>query len=231
MKEMNYFLKTQLTQNELQNQIDATSVKLKLNPFVVEKDLYVTKIIHVIGQLQHDYYRLVFQGGTCLAKAHKLIPRMSEDCDFRMQAKAQVQNLGEAAKRKKLRDFRHTIIEVLRKNDFTVDDNKIRVRYAGRFMSMRIEYDSFYSHIQTVKPFLAIDFFLTDVKTPTINLPITTLIKNTLGNDIQHPEKSMECVSITETAAEKWVGLTRRIATIKSRKYYNDSSLVRHIYD
>lgn len=87
MKEMNYFLKTQLTLDELQNQIETTGIKLKLSPFVVEKDIYVTKIIHVLSHLDHDYYRLIFQGGICLAKAHKLVPRMSEDCDFRMEAK------------------------------------------------------------------------------------------------------------------------------------------------
>ena len=42
---------------------------------------------------------------------------------------------------------------------------------------------------------------------------------------------AIKCVSVIETAAEKWVGLTRRIATIKHRKYYYDHSLVRHIYD
>jgi predicted nucleotidyltransferase component of viral defense system len=39
----------------------------------VEKDIYVTKIIHAMSQVEHEYYRLVFQGGTCLAKAHKII--------------------------------------------------------------------------------------------------------------------------------------------------------------
>lgn len=39
------------------------------------------------------------------------------------------------------------------------------------------------------------------------------------------------CVSLVETAAEKWVGLTRRIATIKHWAYYNDPALIRHLYD
>lgn len=216
---------------KLDNQIRATAELLELDEYIVEKDVYVTRVIHAVSQLDHDYYRLIFQGGTCLAKAYKLVPRMSEDCDFRMEAKSLAQTLSKDTKRRCLREFRHNIITVLQQNGFVIDKSKIRVRDEGNFMSMRIEYSSFYSHVQTIKPFLAIDFFLTDVKTPTVNLPITTLIRNTLGDIVQHPEKSMECVSITETAAEKWVGLTRRIATIKNREYYNDPSLVRHIYD
>ena len=41
----------------------------------------------------------------------------------------------------------------------------------------------------------------------------------------------MNSVAIIETAAEKWVGLTRRVATSVHRKHYRDASLVRHLYD
>ena len=34
-----------------------------------------------------------------------------------------------------------------------------------------------------------------------------------------------------ETAAEKWVGLTRRVATSRHRRHYRDANLVRHLYD
>ena len=72
----------------LLKQIDATAKKLGIDSAVIEKDIYVTKIIHIMSQLEHEHYRLVFQGGTCLAKAHKIIPRMSEDCDFRIEKKS-----------------------------------------------------------------------------------------------------------------------------------------------
>jgi len=36
---------------------------------------------------------------------------------------------------------------------------------------------------------------------------------------------------VIETAAEKWVALTRRIATARLRPEYQDMSLVRHLYD
>lgn len=39
------------------------------------------------------------------------------------------------------------------------------------------------------------------------------------------------CISADETAIEKWVGLTRRIAAIDRKYHYDDPTLVRHIYD
>ena len=67
MKVANYILKNHLILDELQEQIEATRLKLKIPQSTVEKDLYVTDIIHTVIPIQHDYYRLVFQGGTCLA--------------------------------------------------------------------------------------------------------------------------------------------------------------------
>lgn len=46
-----------------------------------------------------------------------------------------------------------------------------------------------------------------------------------------HPVGKIDCVSPLETAAEKWVALTRRIATMDYRTHYQDASLVRHLYD
>jgi hypothetical protein len=42
---------------------------------------------------------------------------------------------------------------------------------------------------------------------------------------------SICCVSADETAIEKWVSLTRRIAAIERDYHYDDPTLVRHIYD
>ncbi|MEO8402369.1 MAG: nucleotidyl transferase AbiEii/AbiGii toxin family protein [Gammaproteobacteria bacterium] len=42
---------------------------------------------------------------------------------------------------------------------------------------------------------------------------------------------STQCVSVEETAIEKWVGLTRRIIAIERKYHPDDSTLVRHVYD
>ena len=42
---------------------------------------------------------------------------------------------------------------------------------------------------------------------------------------------SIPSISIEETAAEKWVALTRKISAIERGHYPDDPTLVRHIYD
>ena len=68
-------------------QIIAVNEITGLSQFVIEKDLFVTKAIALVCGISNDIYDLVFQGGTSLAKAHRIIERMSEDCDFRIRLK------------------------------------------------------------------------------------------------------------------------------------------------
>ncbi len=59
--------------------IDDTGIALELASTVVEKDYYITQVIHALSGTENDFFRLIFAGGTCLAKAHKIVKRMSED--------------------------------------------------------------------------------------------------------------------------------------------------------
>src|SRR5207249_2459247 len=42
---------------------------------------------------------------------------------------------------------------------------------------------------------------------------------------------STKCISVDETAIEKWVGLTRRIMAIERGYEDDDKTLIRHVYD
>lgn len=215
----------------LKKLIAETSAILNLGRDIIEKDFYVTKIIHALSEINDNYYKLVFHGGTCLAKAYNLTSRMSEDCDFRIQEKTAAKQLSRTVKRARLRDFRFKIIDAIKTAEFDIGTNDIQVSDEGRFINFQIKYQSIYTQSGALKPFIAADCFVDAIKTPTFEILVTTLIQKTLGNDVNHPSKQITCISIIETAAEKWVGLTRRIATIKDRSSYNDPTLVRHIYD
>lgn len=207
-----------------------TSEKLDLPDLsVIEKDFYVTKAIHLVSDIGSEYLRLVFQGGTSLAKAHRLIERMSEDSDWRIQQKSGFEFLSKEQRRKHLREFRHEIVANLKK-EFIIKD-PVRVRNEGQFMRVDLEYESIFETSSLLRPYLQMEFFLADVKIEPITLPTTTLIQQTLGAIAGHTEKEVHCISILETAAEKWVALTRRVATMEYRQNYRDASLVRHIYD
>lgn len=70
-----------LNKKELHELIEATRQHINLLEAVIEKDYYATQVIHKLSNVENEYFRLVFCGGTCLAKAHKLVQRMSEDVD------------------------------------------------------------------------------------------------------------------------------------------------------
>lgn len=72
---------------QLLDLISATGELLDLENSVVEKDYFVTQVIHSLSKIENEYFKLVFCGGTCLAKAHKIVSRMSEDVDFKIQFK------------------------------------------------------------------------------------------------------------------------------------------------
>jgi hypothetical protein len=54
------------------------------NPALVEKDWYVVKAIAAIAAIDTSPFQLVFNGGTALGRAYRLIGRMSEDIDLKI---------------------------------------------------------------------------------------------------------------------------------------------------
>lgn len=217
---------------EFKELVELTTERLGLiQPGVIEKDYYVTQALHAVSDIETDYFRLVFQGGTCLSKAHRLIERMSEDCDLRIQEKPESQELSKEAKRKQLREFRHELVAALKSKELIIPGDAVRTRNEGKFMCVNANYQSMYPSAKGLRPHLQMEFFLGEVKVDPQQLSTTTLIRQTLGNNVPHPEKIINCISVIETAAEKWVALTRRIATIKYRTHYRDPNLVRHLYD
>lgn len=59
----------------------AASQRFKIPQVYVEKDYWVTLVLHEIFNLDTSG-QIVFKGGTCLSKCHQLIQRFSEDIDL-----------------------------------------------------------------------------------------------------------------------------------------------------
>ena len=64
--------------------IEEVALLMSLSSSYVEKDWYIVQILAIISEIQHEEFSLIFAGGTALSKAHKLIYRMSEDIDFKL---------------------------------------------------------------------------------------------------------------------------------------------------
>ena len=63
--------------------ITRTSELLGIPEVYIEKDYWVTMILHSLSKLDEDMReKVVFKGGTSLSKAHKLVERFSEDIDL-----------------------------------------------------------------------------------------------------------------------------------------------------
>ncbi len=218
--------------SELNELILLTTEQLGLQePYVVEKDWHITKAIEALMQVRDENFQLVFHGGTALAKAHKLIRRMSEDCDFRILYKNSKKLENNKSQRGLLREYRQRLTDVLKDIGFITESDAVSVKNEGRFISIRMRYASEYATPKSLKPFLAFEFNLATLKMPTTDCQITTLMQETFGEKLQHPIVQVSTMSIVETAAEKWVALTRRITTKMEDDAYHTQALVRHLYD
>src|SRR3546814_5520767 len=54
------------------------------NPNLVVKDIAVVRALAALQGAALDGARLLFSGGTALARAHRLVDRMSEDIDLKV---------------------------------------------------------------------------------------------------------------------------------------------------
>jgi predicted nucleotidyltransferase component of viral defense system/DNA-binding cell septation regulator SpoVG len=65
--------------NNFRRMILAAEKHLKINRAMIEKDYYVTLLLHEIAE---SIPNIIFKGGTSLSKCHKILDRFSEDIDF-----------------------------------------------------------------------------------------------------------------------------------------------------
>jgi predicted nucleotidyltransferase component of viral defense system len=219
-----------LNPEQLKELVSITSERLSIkSPAIIEKDYYVTHIINCLANLENEYFRLIFSGGTCLAKAHKIVKRMSEDIDFKIQIKHHDKIFSKNHLLKELKKFRSQIILSLTLPDLIISNHA--VRNEGQYLRVELAYPALFTVSDALRPHLLLEFTLSDVRLPTENLTINTIIEDAIKIDAIFLPSFICCISTDETAIEKWVSLTRRIAAIDRACHYDDSTLVRHIYD
>src|SRR3990167_6603474 len=225
------FLREGLMPGELnEQQIRKTAIVLGLPIDFVRKDYFVTKAIRLLAAVQNDYFELIFQGGTSLSKGYRLINRLSEDLDFRVRLKSNKSGLGKNSKRTHLRLFRKLLIDALVSAGFDIQSEHVKVFYEGRYMSIRASFDGG-GALTYLKPHIAIDCFLGELELEPQVKEISSMVKVTLGDECDHQYFPVACVALDETAAEKWVALTRRVVRATEKERDSDKHLVRHLYD
>lgn len=199
---------------------------------LVEKDWHVIRAMQAISQVDAGIFRLVFAGGTCLARAHKLVQRMSEDVDFKVVLRGAAPTSANQW-RKELGGLRDRVTAGLQAAGFDIDPAntaQVKSRDANRYTVYNLTAGPAGTHAAPLRASLLIELNHTQLRLPTVRLPVASFIAEAFSRP---PEiAGIDCASVSETAAEKLVSLTRRTAMeIAGVSRAPDPTLVRHIHD
>lgn len=214
---------------DILREINKTVDALGLDASTIEKDYYVTQIIHALSDLENEYFRLVFCGGTCLAKAHQVVQRMSEDVDFKIEKKPATADFSKSHMLKELKAFRIELQSKLNIPHLIASEPV--VRNEGKYSRIELTYPSVFTINDNLRPHILFEFTLSNIRCDVVTRSVKTLMEETIPELVLFPDRATLCVHVHETAIEKWVGLTRRIIAIERGSHHDDRSLIRHVYD
>ncbi len=199
---------------------------------LVEKDVHVVRAIRAVMSVDAAPFMLVFGGGTALARAHKLVRRMSEDVDFKIvpQAAAPVSRNG---LRRELGRLGDKVTRALQDAGFRfdpADKAALRSQNENHYTVWQLPYDSEGGAWQGLRPTIQIELTYSLMRLPPVMLPVSSFVAEAYGQPPEIP--ALPCVSVTQTAAEKLVALTRRTAMdLAGLSRDPDPALIRHVYD
>jgi len=195
----------------------------------VQKDWHVLRALRVISAIDAAPFQLIFAGGTCLARAHRLVARMSEDVDFKV-VHLDPAPLSRSKRRGLLGDLRTRVLAALQAEGFRIGPDDMRSRDENQYTLYNLHYAQEGAVASTLRPTIQVELAHARLRLPAVRLPVSSFVAEAFG---RAPEvAAMLCVSVSETAAEKLVSLTRRTAMeLRGLSRASDPNLVRHIYD
>ena len=218
----------------------SAETELFLPAYALEKDHHVLDAIKIVSAMQPSvHFRLVFCGGTCLAKAYGILERMSEDVDFKVVPNEAGAALGTAALRRELSAYAKSIVAALETGGFGEGSVVRRSRDDNKYSALDISYSSVFDKPDSLRPHLLFELNYTALAAETATLPIGALF-DLLAFGAYKGGIDIECVSLREALAEKLVSFPRRLALQLSKMKAGESlaqqpgwdhALVRHLYD
>jgi hypothetical protein len=152
---------------------------------------------------------------------------MSEDIDLRIVVDSNRPGRGT------LRRLRARITEALLGAGFKFDPDDPAYRKTGnetRYTIYRLPYDPLTTGAGALRPTIQIETAVWPLYRPAVELPVISFVAEALRRPAE--VATIECVSILETAADKFVALTRRAgAELAGLVAEPDPTLVRHLHD
>ena len=189
-------------------------------PAFVEKEWFGIQLLaHLSAFKSSGGECIVFAGGTCLARAHGIIRRFSEDLDFIVRSNG-------VMPRGKIREFRAAMLDHLAMDD--------RFKFlGGRSANMSGFYRAHFSfsrHFEhaSLRPFIKLELSFLNNRLGTSKEEVRSTLAELRGGA---PEAVMECVSPLETAADKISALTWRVVERKRGSPDDDPRIIRHLHD
>ncbi|MDB5404248.1 MAG: hypothetical protein JWQ55_6266 [Rhodopila sp.] len=198
-------------------------------PATVTKDFHVVAAIAAITALDAAPFALVFGGGTALARAHKLVQRMSEDVDFKI-VPLPTAPTSRNGQRRALGDLTDKVTTALQMANFAfdpADPAHTRSRNENRYTIWQLPYAA---PSQGLRPTIQIELTYAPMRRSPVPRSVSSFVAEAFNRPPEVP--NIPCVSVTETAAEKLVALTRRVAMeLAGLSRDRDPTLIRHVYD
>jgi len=198
---------------------------------IVEKDHYIVELLALLKPLLFDTHQLVFAGGTALAKSGVALNRMSEDVDIKLVPGADFLALSRSRRKASRKAVIQSITDAITATGmFSVDDDQKVTRDEYRYNDIPVRYPQRLAQEPCLRPFIKLELMETDLLESAEARDIHSLV--TEMTKTPPVVRAFPSVTVTSTQAEKLVAMLRRTAAvIRNVERFDDTTLVRHIYD
>lgn len=203
--------------------IEEVALLTSFPPTYIEKDWYVTQIIALLSELKYEKLDLVFAGGTALSKAHKVIQRMSEDVDFKVNLPKELQS------RKSLSNLKNYIANELENSNLNIIISKTKARNENKLFSFEIDYPKYFEDSLNLRNHILLEFNVREIRSQPVYKSVSSFI-NELTKAPAEVEQ-ISCLNLVENSADKLSALSWRIPDRIRNNIYDDPSIVRHLHD
>lgn len=198
---------------------------------IVEKDHYIVELLALLKPLSFDTHQLVFAGGTALAKSGVALNRMSEDVDIKLVPGADFLALSRSRRKASRKAIIQSITDAITATGmFSVDDDQKVTRDEYRYNDIPVRYPQRLAQAPCLRPFIKLELMESDLLESAEARDIHSLVTEMAKRP--HVVQAFPSVTVPSTQAEKLVAMLRRTAAVaRNIERFDDTTLVRHIYD
>ncbi len=201
--------------------VNFTASRTGFNPRLIEKDYFCTVLLAYLAD--HGGDRLVFKGGTCLAKVYADFYRLSEDLDFTIPLAVDANRTQRRQAVSAVRDAVGALAGRL--SSFTLTRPLTGANNSTQYNGA-VEYES----PTTGQPeSILIEVSVREPLLMESNIAATrTLLLGPIGGRAMTPDITTNCITMEEAMAEKFrAAMSRRDAAI--RDFYDLDYAVSHL--